>query len=33
MTGGILDALRRSPLVGSEIDLGRERVDPRPLDL
>lgn len=32
-TGGILAALRRSPLVGAEIDLGRPRVQERKIDL
>ncbi|GJE40950.1 hypothetical protein [Methylobacterium soli] len=32
-TGGILDALRRSPLVGSDIDLDRLRVEGRSIDL
>ncbi len=31
--GGVLAALRRSPLVGAEIDLVREREDGRPVDL
>jgi hypothetical protein len=32
-TGGILAALRRSPLVGSSIDLRRPRVEGRKIDL
>jgi len=32
-TGGILAALRRSPLVGADLDLARPRVDGRPVDL
>jgi hypothetical protein len=32
-TGGILAALRRSPLVGSGIDLRRQRVERRRIDL
>jgi hypothetical protein len=32
-TGGILAALRRSPLVGSDLDLSRHRVAGRKIDL
>ena len=32
-TGGILAALRRSPLVGADLDLGRSRVKGRKIDL
>ncbi|WP_341486841.1 hypothetical protein [Pararhizobium sp. A13] len=32
-TGGVLAALRRSPLVGAELDLGRPREEGRRLDL
>ncbi len=32
-TGGILDALRRSPLVGSDLDLSRPRTASRRVDL
>jgi hypothetical protein len=32
-TGGILAALRRSPLVGSELDLSRPHVEGRKIDL
>lgn len=32
-TGGVLAALRRSPLVGSEIDLSRPHVEGRDIDL
>jgi len=32
-TGGILAALRRSPLVGSDLDLERSREDGRAVDL
>jgi hypothetical protein len=32
-TGGILAALRRSPLVGAELDLSRPRVEGRKIDL
>jgi len=31
--GGILTALRRSPLVGADLNLSRERVDGRRVDL
>ena len=31
--GGILAALRRSPLVGADLDLSRERIDGRRVDL
>lgn len=31
--GGILAALRRSPLVGADLDLSREQTDGRPVDL
>ncbi|MGQ7791533.1 hypothetical protein ACUN0C_03900 [Faunimonas sp. B44] len=31
--GGILAALRRSPLVGAELDLSRPREEPRRVDL
>jgi hypothetical protein len=31
--GGILEALRRSPLVGADLDLEREREDGRKVDL
>lgn len=31
--GGILAALRRSPLVGAELDLGREREEGRQVEL
>jgi len=31
--GGILDALRRSPLVGADLDLGRSRETGRKVDL
>lgn len=31
--GGILDALRRSPLVGADLDLARSREDGRQIDL
>src|SRR4051795_9544801 len=32
-TGGIVAALRRSPLVGSDLDLSRSRVQGRKIDL
>ena len=32
-TGGILEVLRRSPLVGADIDLTRQRVTGRKVDL
>ncbi|MEA2819531.1 MAG: hypothetical protein QOJ86_1535 [Bradyrhizobium sp.] len=32
-TGGIVAALRRSPLVGVDLDLGRSRVEGRKIDL
>jgi hypothetical protein len=32
-TGGILAALRRSPLVGADLDLGRSHVGGRKIDL
>ena len=32
-TGGILAALRRSPLVGADLDLSRPRVEARKIDL
>lgn len=32
-TGGIVAALRRSPLVGAELDLSRERDEGREIDL
>jgi hypothetical protein len=32
-TGGILAALRRSPLVGADLDLTRSREDGRPVEL
>ena len=32
-TGGILAALRRSPLVGADLDLGRSRLKGRKIDL
>ena len=32
-TGGILAALRRSPLVGAELDLQRPREDGRPVEI
>ena len=32
-TGGILAALRRSPLVGANLDLSRSRTHDRPVDL
>jgi hypothetical protein len=32
-TGGILAALRRSPLVGADLDLNRSRVEGRKVDL
>ena len=32
-TGGILAALRRSPLVGANLDLSRSRVEGRKIDL
>ncbi|MFE0756016.1 hypothetical protein ACFW16_18795 [Inquilinus sp. NPDC058860] len=32
-TGGILAALRRSPLVGADLDLGRPREEGRGIDL
>jgi hypothetical protein len=32
-TGGIVAALRRSPLVGAELDLSRPRVEERKIDL
>jgi hypothetical protein len=32
-TGGILAALRRSPLVGADLDLGRSHVEGRKIDL
>lgn len=32
-SGGVLDALRRSPLVGTDIDLSRSREDGRGVDL
>jgi hypothetical protein len=32
-TGGIVAALRRSPLVGADLDLGRSRVKARRIDL
>jgi hypothetical protein len=32
-TGGILAALRRSPLVGADLDLSRSRVEGRKIDL
>ena len=32
-TGGIVAALRRSPLVGSDLDLTRPRIEGRKLDL
>lgn len=32
-TGGILQALRRSPLVGAELDLSRPVANPRKVDL
>jgi hypothetical protein len=32
-TGGILAALRRSPLVGAGLNLARPRIDPRRVDL
>ena len=32
-TGGILAALRRSPLVGADLDLGRSRIKGRKIDL
>jgi len=32
-TGGILAALRRSPLVGADLDLARPVVSARPIDL
>lgn len=31
--GGILAALRRSPLVGAELDLSRERVEGRDIEI
>jgi hypothetical protein len=31
--GGILEALRRSPLVGSDLDLSRAHDEPRMVDL
>lgn len=31
--GGVLAALRRSPLVGADLDLGRERLTGRDIDL
>lgn len=31
--GGILSALRRSPLVGADLDLSRTVADPREVDL
>lgn len=33
MRGGILAALRRSPLVGADIDLSRPRIEGRRIDL
>ena len=33
MRGGILAALRRSPLVGADIDLSRPRIEGRGIDL
>jgi len=32
-TGGILEALRRSPLVGTDLDLGRTREEGRKVEL
>jgi hypothetical protein len=31
--GGILKALRRSPMVGTDLDLSRPQIDARPVDL